>query len=71
MCLAIPGTVVNIDGETASVDYGGVCTRASTRLCESVKAGDRVLVHAGFIIQVLDEEAGRELESLINEMTEL
>lgn len=67
MCLAIPGTVKSIDGETAAVDYGGVSAAASVRLCPDVRVGDKVIVHAGFVIQVLDEEAGRTLEALINE----
>ncbi len=71
MCLAIPGTVVKIDGDIASVNYGGITSKASVRLREDVKIGDKVLVHAGFIIQVLDKEAGSELEALLNEMTEL
>lgn len=71
MCLAIPGTVTGVDGDIAAVDYGGVSVKANVCLCEGVKAGDKVLVHAGFVIQVLDEEAGRELEALLNETAAL
>lgn len=67
MCLAIPGTIKKIDGMDAYVDYGGVSKCASTRLAENAKVGDIVLVHAGFIIQILDKKDGEELEKLIEE----
>jgi len=67
MCLAIPGTIIEIRGEYAQVDYGGVSKQASVRLFSDAKLGDRVLVHAGFIIQVLDKDDGDELEKLIKE----
>lgn len=70
MCLAIPGRVIEIKDGMAEVDYGGVSKKASTRLFENVKAGDCVLVHAGFIIQILDEKSGNELEEMIAEMME-
>lgn len=70
MCLAIPGRVTAINDGIAEVDYGGVSKKASTRLFENVKVGDCVLVHAGFIIQILDEESGDELEKIIAEMME-
>jgi hydrogenase expression/formation protein HypC len=68
MCLAIPGRVTEINDGIAQVDYGGVSKKASTRLFENVKAGDLVLVHAGFIIQILDEKSGDELEKIIDEV---
>ncbi len=68
MCLAIPGRVTKINNGIADVDYGGVSKKASTRLFENVRVGDSVLVHAGFIIQVLDEKSGDELEEIIKEM---
>lgn len=67
MCLAVPGTITQIKDGYALVDYGGVSKQASTRLFMDAKMGDRVLVHAGFIIQILDKDDGDELEKLIAE----
>lgn len=67
MCLAVPGTIKQIKDGYALVDYGGVSKQASTRLFSGAKAGDRVLVHTGFIIQILDRDDGDELEKLIEE----
>ncbi|MBR5429189.1 MAG: HypC/HybG/HupF family hydrogenase formation chaperone [Firmicutes bacterium] len=69
MCLAIPGRVVSIDREEekAVIDYDGLTKKASVRLLPQVDVGQLVLVHAGFIIQILPEEDGSELLRLVRE----
>ncbi len=66
MCLSIPSKVVKIDPETntATVDTMGVQRTAGLDLMEegSVKIGDYVLLHIGFIMNKIDEEDA--LESL-------
>jgi hydrogenase expression/formation protein HypC len=65
MCLAIPGRIVSIEDGFAQIDYSGVSKCASLRLFKNAKIGDCVLVHAGFVIQILDQDDGDELEKLI------
>lgn len=67
MCLAIPGKIKSIQGQYADIDYGELFKCASIRLFPEAKVGDYVLVHAGFVIQILDQNAGEELERLIEE----
>jgi hydrogenase expression/formation protein HypC len=67
MCLAISGKITKIQDMEAEIDYGGVSKRASIRLKENAKVGDIVLVHAGFVIQILDKDAGEELQKLVEE----
>lgn len=67
MCLAIPGRIIDIRDGNAEIDYGGVSRHASLRLFENAKIGDYVLVHAGFVIQILDPDAGDELEKIMEE----
>jgi hydrogenase expression/formation protein HypC len=62
MCLAIPMKVKSIDGDIAKVEVGGTEYQANLNLIDNVKIGDYVIVHAGFAIEKLDEEAA--LESL-------
>lgn len=69
MCLAVPGKVVEINGHTARVDYGGVVREANISLVD-VDVGDYVLVHAGFAIQKVDEEAAKETLELWREIFE-
>lgn len=67
MCLAIPGVITKIQGLEAEIDYGGVSKHANLRLMENAKVGDTVLVHAGFVIQILDKDDGEELQRLVDE----
>ena len=59
MCLSIPSKVVKIDKESnvATVDTMGVTRDASLDLMEegSIKVGDYVLLHIGFIMNKIDE----------------
>jgi len=69
MCYAIPGKTTKIDGETAAVDFGGVKRTVNISLV-SVKAGDYVLVHAGFAIQVLDRQSAEDSLRIIEKQIE-
>ena len=62
MCLAVPGKVENVDGRTAIIDFGGVKREAVIDLMEpgSIKPGVYVLVHTGFVIQILEEKEALE-----------
>lgn len=68
MCLAIPGIVEAIENSTARINYNGLSKSADTTLCPQAKIGDYVLVHAGFIIQILNPEEGQELAELHREI---
>ncbi len=64
MCLAVPGRVTTLferDGATmADVDFGGVLKSVCLAYLPDVGVGDYVLVHVGFAIQRVDEEAARQ-----------
>ena len=64
MCLAVPGRVLEILDEgglaTARVDFGGVVRRACLACLPETHIGDYVLVHVGFAIAKVDEQAARE-----------
>lgn len=62
MCLAIPGQVLSVGGDslrTATVSFGGVTKSVSLALVPEANVGDYVIVHVGFAISKLDEEAAR------------
>jgi hydrogenase expression/formation protein HypC len=67
MCLAVPGKIVSISGQNAMIDFGGVQREANVSLIEP-RVGDYVVVHAGFAIQVVDEEEARETIKLWEEL---
>ena len=60
MCLAIPSKIIEIENEMAVIDVDGVRRKTSLLLLEDAVVGDWVIVHAGFAIQILDEEAAKE-----------
>lgn len=68
MCLAIPSKIVSIDHDAAVIDVDGVQRRASVMLLNDVQVGDYVIVHAGFAIQKIDEEAALESLQLMREI---
>ncbi|MDR0335051.1 MAG: HypC/HybG/HupF family hydrogenase formation chaperone [Methanomassiliicoccaceae archaeon] len=67
MCLALPGKIISVKGDTADVDFGGVVKQANITMVES-KIGDWVVVHAGFAIEIMDEEEARKTIELWNEV---
>jgi hydrogenase expression/formation protein HypC len=56
MCVATPMRLVELHGDEAIAEQGGVTRKVSIALLESAKAGDFVLIHAGFAIAIIDEE---------------
>ncbi len=77
MCLSIPAKVVEIKGEMAKVEVGGVNYEASLQMLTDVKEGDFVLLHTGFAIEKIDEEEAKatlkvfeEFEALNKELDE-
>ena len=48
MCLAVPMKLIKIEGEMGLVEVGNVRSEVGLQLVEGVKAGDYLIVHAGF-----------------------
>ena len=55
MCVAYPGKVTGISGNTAEVDFDGNIVNVRIGLVD-VKLGDFVLVHAGMALEAMNEE---------------
>lgn len=66
MCLALPGKIIEINGENATIDYGGIKKEANISFIEC-KIGDYVLVHVGFAIEVIDKKKAEGMYKLIEE----
>ncbi|MBN2320533.1 MAG: HypC/HybG/HupF family hydrogenase formation chaperone [Acidobacteria bacterium] len=70
MCLAVPGKILNIEGDdplalSGRVDFAGIVKQVNLAYVPEAKTGDYVLVHAGFAISVIDDEqAGLVFECL-------
>ena len=62
MCLAIPGLVLSVEGDDpltrqGRIAFAGIVKQANLAYVPEASVGDYVLVHAGFAIAVVDEEA--------------
>jgi hydrogenase expression/formation protein HypC len=75
MCLAVPGKLVAMKSENeaegvgglGTVDFQGSRIEVSLAFTPEARVGDWLLVHAGFALQVLDEEAARETWQYLEE----
>ena len=68
MCLAIPGKVLEIQGNVAKVDFGNGVIRDVDVTLVDVDVGRFVLVQPGYAIQVMEEEDARETLDLWREI---
>ncbi len=68
--MAIPAKVIGIREDRAKVDFGEGVLREVNITLVNAKIGDYVLVHAGYAIQVLDENEAQETLRLWNEILE-
>jgi hydrogenase expression/formation protein HypC len=72
MCLGVPGRVMETEGldldRTARVDFGGVVKDVSLAYLPEVEVGEYVIVHVGFAISRLDEQAALETLRLFEQM---
>lgn len=69
MCLAIPGKIVKIEGDQADIDFGGAMKTANVAMVDA-KVGMWAVVHAGFAIELMDEEEAIETLKLWNEFVD-
>jgi hydrogenase expression/formation protein HypC len=62
MCIAAPAQIIEINDsdKMAVVDFGGVRQQVKLDLVEDVEEGRYVLVHSGYAIEVMTDEAAKE-----------
>ena len=70
MCVAAPGRVLEIKNNIAKIDYNGNTVEANAGIV-NIKPGDYALVHAGLVIQRIDEKEAAEMTKLFRTLEEL
>ena len=70
MCLAIPGKILEIDENTALVDFDGIKQNVIIALIQSPEIGKYVIVHAGYAIEQINEEEAMEAINQWKEIAE-
>ena len=72
MCLGVPGKVLDIYEQggikMATVDFGGVRKEACLEYIPDLAVGEYAIVHVGFAISRLDEEAALETLRLFQQV---
>ncbi len=56
MCWSVPGKIVEMNDNIATVEITGTKRKVALDLIDDPALGDYVLVHAGYAIQKVDEE---------------
>ena len=69
MCVAVPGKVIEINGDIAKINVMNNITEANIKLV-SVKLGDYVLLHAGCVLEVLKKDTAEEILELFAALEE-
>ncbi len=68
MYLAIPGKVASLEQQDGTlmgrVDFNGISKMVCLAYVPEVQIGQQVMVHAGFAIQIVDEEEVRQFHQL-------
>lgn len=72
MCLAVPLEITElVDNRTAHVTQNGVDLEVDVSMIPDPAPGDFVIVHAGFAIEKLDNDAANETLDLFEELGSL
>ena len=75
MCLAVPGQVRSIYDDQgtpmAEVDFGGVSREVCLAFVPETQVGQYVIVHVGFAISRIDEQAALQTLRTFEELDQL
>ena len=69
MCLTIPGKIINITGDIATIDYGSE-TREAKLIDEEFKIGDFVLVKAKVVVEKVPKDHMDAWLNVLHEINE-
>ena len=69
MCLAVPLKQISIDGQTGVGEFDGVRRKVQLTFVPKAKVGDYVIVHAGFAMEIMDEEQAELDREAFREVT--
>lgn len=72
MCLGVPGQITNIyeamGARMGKVNFGGIFKEVCLEYVPEAKVGDYAIVHAGFAITRLDEQAALETLNMFKDL---
>ena len=69
MCLAVPLRLIEINGAVGVGEFDGVRRKVQLTFVPNAKVGDYVIVHAGFAVELMDEEQAELDREAFREVT--
>lgn len=70
MCLGVPALITSVGDGVVTVKIGGVMQQISSLLLPGLQLGEWVLVHAGFAMQTIDQQAAAEILTVYQDWAE-
>ena len=68
MCVSLPGRVVSLQGGMALVETVGKQRWCNALAYPELEPGNRVLLHAGLVVEILSDQQARETEAAFAEL---
>ncbi len=69
MCLAMPGKIIKIEGDWATIETQEHTHRANLSLIKEVAVGDYVLVHGDMVINKVEKEEAGHILKMVNSLS--
>lgn len=70
MCLAVPMRLLELHGQSGILAIGGVRKEVMLTLTPEAKVGDWLVVHAGYALEILDEQEAENTVALLRSLGE-
>jgi len=76
MCLAVPGRILDLQGDdpllrSGRVEFGGIVKTVNLSCVPEARVDDFVLVHVGMALCRIDEEEARQVFRYLEQMGDL
>ena len=68
MCLAVPMKLLEQQGQSGVVEISGVRKQIMLTLTPDARIGNWLVVHAGYSLEILDEQEAERTLSLLREL---
>lgn len=68
MCLAVPLKIISIEGKIGIGEFNGIRQKIRLDFVSNVKVNNYVMVHAGFAMQLVDEDTYEAVIGIFNEI---
>lgn len=70
MCLGVPLKIIKIHGKEAVGEINNISKKIRIDFVPQAKIGDFVMVHAGFALDLMEEEDAKETIDILNQVME-